>query len=204
MASTGTSGQTTGPLFESIKKDHRDIYKCHDMYKSAGNDLDAKERWARQLTWEVARHSIGEELVVYPLFEKHLGAKGKQMADGDRADHMEVKKMLYELEQLKPGQGKYDELVDTMMKTLHEHADSEETHDLPELEAVLKKQDSQEAAASFQRTKKFVPTRSHPSAPDQPPLETLAGLMAAPMDKLKDAFSKFPTDEMKQQSKSSY
>lgn len=41
--------------------------------------------------------------------------------------------------------------------------------------------------------------RPHPSAPNKPPFETLAGLMAAPIDKLKDAFSKFPTEEMKDQ-----
>lgn len=39
--------------------------------------------------------------------------------------------------------------------------------------------------------------RAHPSAPNHPPLETLAGFLAAPIDKLKDAFSKFPTEEMK-------
>ena len=38
---------------------------------------------------------------------------------------------------------------------------------------------------------------SHPSAPNKPPFETLAGLMAAPMDKLKDIFSKFPSDQEK-------
>lgn len=37
--------------------------------------------------------------------------------------------------------------------------------------------------------------------PNQPPLETLAGFLAAPLDKLKDMFAKFPTDEMKQEAK---
>jgi hypothetical protein len=31
-------------------------------------------------------------------------------------------------------------------------------------------------------------------APDRPPYETLAGFLAAPLDKLKDAFSKFPSE----------
>jgi hypothetical protein len=31
-------------------------------------------------TWELARHSIGEELVLYPLFEKTL-SDGVQMAN---------------------------------------------------------------------------------------------------------------------------
>jgi hypothetical protein len=38
---------------------------------------------------------------------------------------------------------------------------------------------------------------SHPHAPNKPPFETLTGFLVAPIDKLKDAFSKFPTEEMK-------
>lgn len=76
-------------------------------------------------------------------------------------------------------------------------------------------EDSASAAVSFKRTKKFAPTRyvisrstcrtfgltqrhrAHPGAPDKPPFETLAGLMAAPVDKLKDMFAQFPSQEEK-------
>ena len=59
------------------------------MYKKsyAANDADAAARWANQMRWEVARHAVGEELVVYPLMEKNMGAKGKQLADHDRKEH---------------------------------------------------------------------------------------------------------------------
>jgi hypothetical protein len=43
-----------------------------------------------------------------------------------------------------------------------------------------------------------VPSRSHPSAPDDGgPFETVAGLMAAPLDRLGDLFRKFPKKEHK-------
>lgn len=63
------------------------MYEYHENYKKATGDADAQARWARQLTWEIARHAVGEEIVVYPLMEKHLGAKGKELADHDRAEH---------------------------------------------------------------------------------------------------------------------
>ena len=47
---------------------------------------------------------------------------------------------------------------------------------------------------SFGRTKMFAPTKSHPSAPSKPPFETVAGLLAAPIDIIKDLFKKFPED----------
>ena len=60
------------------------------QYTTAQGDLDQQERWANEFRWELARHSAGEELVVYPSFEKYLGAEGKRMADEDRAEHQEV------------------------------------------------------------------------------------------------------------------
>ena len=65
------------------------MYLYHDEYRRArhAGDVAAQARWARQLTWEVARHAVGEEIVVYPLMEKHLGEKGRQLADHDREEH---------------------------------------------------------------------------------------------------------------------
>jgi hypothetical protein len=42
---------------------------------------------------------------------------------------------------------------------LKHHAESEESNDLPALEEALGPQQSMEVAKSFERTKKFVPTR---------------------------------------------
>ena len=63
---------------------------------------------------------------------------------------------------------------------------------MPQLEKSLSASDSESMAKSFGRTKMFVPTRSHPSAPARPPFETIAGLFAAPLDHLGDMLRKFP------------
>jgi hypothetical protein len=62
------------------------MYEYYDAYKSA-SDVDTKTRWANQLIWEVARHAVAEEIVVYPLMEKHLGQQGVELANGDRTEH---------------------------------------------------------------------------------------------------------------------
>ena len=41
------------------------MYEYYDKYKEA-TDADSKERWSNQRRWEVARHAVGEEIVVYP------------------------------------------------------------------------------------------------------------------------------------------
>ena len=63
------------------------MYGYHDNFKATVGDADAQQRWVNQLFWEVARHAAGEELIVYPLMEKHMGAEGKRRADHDRRDH---------------------------------------------------------------------------------------------------------------------
>jgi hypothetical protein len=66
------------------------MYEYYTMYKKAfaANDSDAAAKWANQLRWEVARHAVGEEIIVYPLMEEKLGAKGKELADHDREEHL--------------------------------------------------------------------------------------------------------------------
>lgn len=54
---------------------------------------------------------------------------------------------------------------------------------MPRLEEFLQPGESKALAAEFLRTTKIVPTRSHPLVPNQP-LETLAGLFVAPIDRL--------------------
>jgi len=65
------------------------MYEYYDQYKRARDrgDIDGQARWVHQLAWEIARHAVGEEIVVYPLMEQHLGADGKKLADHDRSEH---------------------------------------------------------------------------------------------------------------------
>ena len=134
------------------------MYEYYDKYKEA-TDADSKERWSNQLRWEVARHAVGEEIVVYPLMEQYLGSKGKELADEDRTQHQEVKELLYKLEGFIVGTDDHNDTLQRVMAHLRPHNDSEETNDLPPLEAALAEGASAEAAARFKRTKKFVPTR---------------------------------------------
>ena len=70
-----------------------------------------------------------------------------------------VKKQLYELESLTPGDDNHADLLKSIMGHLHEHNDSEEMNDLPLLEPALGKDGSLQAASKFTRTKQFVLTR---------------------------------------------
>lgn len=106
----------------------------------------------------------------------------------------QVKELLYKFQKLPPGDSEFQPTLDSLWSELGKHIEEEETHDLPALEKTLSEGDSQSMSKSFKRTKMFVPTRSHPAAPDKPPYETVAGMLATPMDKLGDMFRRFPME----------
>ncbi|KAK4642152.1 hypothetical protein QC761_512470 [Podospora bellae-mahoneyi] len=178
---------------DRIKHDHRELESYYNKIKSAKSE-DEKVRWQNQFVWELARHSIAEELVVYPAMEKHV-PDGLKLAEKDRSEHQIVKEKLYEFQQMEASDPSFIPAIDSLWETLGQHIKEEEQDDLPLLEKHIEEGDSQKMAASFDRTKHFVPTQSHPGAPDRPPYETVAGLMAAPIDKLMDMFKKFPSAE---------
>lgn len=77
-------------ISDAITKDHREIEQYYNEVINNPNDHDHQTRYGNQFVWELARHSVGEELVVYPAMEKYLGQKGKDMAESDRKEHAVV------------------------------------------------------------------------------------------------------------------
>ncbi len=75
-------------IVDAITHDHRELEEFYGNVLNA-TDNDTKVRWQNQFVWELARHSIAEEIVVYPAFEKYI-EDGKAMADEDRSQHNEV------------------------------------------------------------------------------------------------------------------
>jgi hemerythrin-like domain-containing protein len=194
---------------DRIKHDHQELQEFYNNIKNSKSQ-DDKVRWQNQFVWELARHSIAEEIVVYPAFEKHIEG-GLKMAEKDRSEHQQVhpppyyvpnpsnpishtqvKEMLYDFQSMSPSDPSFLPAIDSLWETLTQHIKEEERDDLPALEKAINADALDALARSFDRTKHFVPTRSHPSAPDRPPYETAVGMMTTPIDKLMDMFRKFP------------
>jgi len=107
---------------QRVINDHNDIRAAWDKVKALP-DSEA-EKWFNQLLWTIARHSAGEELVVYPLLEK-TGPIGMELAEKSRQDHLKTKVALSELDG-KPMSAMVRQKIDTMMNELMEHIQMEE------------------------------------------------------------------------------
>lgn len=84
------SPRRSGPrVIETITTDHRELEMYFNRIVSS-TDPTEQAGWQNQFTWELARHAVGEELVVYPALEKHL-RDGEELAEKDRREHQGVK-----------------------------------------------------------------------------------------------------------------
>jgi len=189
---TSALGLHGRPLTASIKKDHDELREYRQKYL-ATEDMTERNKWANLFRWELARHSVGEEIVWYPEIEKALGEDGKLMAAKDRAEHQQAKEDLAALENMTIENPDFEPLFKKLFTELTQHMEDEEQNDLPRFEEAVTDQDSERIATSFERMKEFVPTRAHPGAPSKPPFETVAGLLTMPIDKVRDMFNAFPT-----------
>jgi hemerythrin superfamily protein len=75
-------------ISEAITQDHQKLEYIYDTIIHS-EDEDEQTRFQNQFTWELARHAVAEELVVYPAIEKVV-PEGKEITDRDRREHSTV------------------------------------------------------------------------------------------------------------------
>lgn len=81
-------------IIDAVRKDHKELESyCNKIVTS--EDADEQTRFQNQFTWELARHSVGEELVVYPAMKKYL-----RDGEKDREQHRTVRRKLSFLKEL--------------------------------------------------------------------------------------------------------
>jgi len=181
---------------ERIKQDHREIFAWYDAYQATRADPKEAEKWKNQFVYEVARHSVSEEIVMYPALEKYA-LNGKALADEARKEHDQVKADLYlvDLHKVKDCED-YDKVIAKVAEELRVHIEKEEREDLPALMNSLPAGEAERMASSFERTKYLVPTHPHTAAPSTGGIgEQLMGLLVKPMDTIRDVLRTFPTKE---------
>jgi hypothetical protein len=173
-----------------IIEDHMEARSLLNKYNSS-IDHTEKLKWYKQFLWEICRHSIAEELILYPMMRDRL-ENGKIFADSDLEDHRKMKEDLAKLQHISPESSEFDIMVKQVWNELLLHMAKEE-EELKIFAAEVPLDLRVEAGRKFQNRKMIVPTRPHTMIPDSnPTLEAIFGLLVAPVDKFLDLFTKFP------------
>jgi hemerythrin-like domain-containing protein len=173
--------------------DHNEM-KDYFRELEAATDAKARREAADKLTAEVARHSVAEEMYLYPAARKIL-PNGDELIDEEIQEHAEVEELLKQWEGMDGDDPQFMSVYEQIRDGLLHHIDEEEEPKLfPEMQAALSQEEQEDLGAKITKAKKLAPTRPHPSAPDSPPGDIVLGVPTGIMDRIRDAMSGRSTD----------
>lgn len=153
--------------FKLLTKDHRKVSSLFRTFKGLGStDFESKKSIISDVTKELSMHASIEEQILYPQVRKVLG---DQLADHSLDEHLDVKKLLYQLENMAPQDNQYDSIVEKLESSVEEHVREEENEIFAKLRAEMGESEIEEMFDKLESAKKIAPTRPHPGAPNKPP-----------------------------------
>jgi hemerythrin-like domain-containing protein len=166
-------------------KDHEEI-KGYFRGLEGATDPKGRRDAADKLTAEVARHSVAEEMYLYPAARKAL-PDGDRLVDEELREHAEAEEVLERWEGMDGDDPEFMTVYGRIKDGLLHHIDEEEEPKLfPKLQAALSAEEQSELGEKIERAKRLAPTRPHPSAPDEPPMDKVVGPPTGLIDRVGD------------------
>ncbi|MEU6079410.1 hemerythrin domain-containing protein [Streptomyces sp. NPDC047108] len=174
-----------GDVIAELTTDHREVDEFFELIEKTAPGNSERKRLVDQLTIELVRHSVAEEMYLYPAVREHL-AGGDDIADREIADHSRVEELLKELEDRKADDKDFDRLVVKLKTEVTAHIQDEETNLFPQLRSACSASALEELGETIRKAKKVAPTRPHPTAPDTPPGNKLLAPGTGLVDRARD------------------
>ncbi|WP_380169542.1 hemerythrin domain-containing protein [Jannaschia sp. R86511] len=179
-------------VVDVLTADHHLMLETAAGIRAATSEADKREL-ADLLIAELVRHSVAEELWVYPAMRRHL-PDGDRAVDDDVAEHQELEVLLKRLEGVGPEDERFDVLVARLEGVLADHVRDEETDQFPQLRAAVPHEELVLMAERVEAVKQVAPTRAHPGAPNSALFHALAGPGVGLVDRLRDRLTGRPHD----------
>ncbi|MEU6406576.1 hemerythrin domain-containing protein [Streptomyces sp. NPDC046985] len=177
-----------GDVIQELTVDHREVEEMFAQIEALPNGDKRRKDLADQATIELVRHSVAEEMYLYPAVRRYL-PEGDAIADREIEDHAQAERTMKELEGLGADDPLFDQVVGRLMREIRSHLADEEQNLFPRLRQTATPDDLERLGERVRTAKKTAPTRPHPSMPDTPPANKLLGPGAGMVDRLRDALS---------------
>jgi hypothetical protein len=175
-------------VIEVLEHDHREVEEMFaelESLRGAATD-EAKERRkavTEQVTIELVRHSVAEEVLVYPEVDRKVSAEEAEHA---REEHAEAEETLQRLEKLDADDPAFDDELATLMAEIRHHIEDEEGEMFAHMRQVIDEDELRKLGARVEAFKKVAPTRPHPHVPNTALARTAAGPAASLFDRMRD------------------
>jgi len=156
-----------------------------ESLRGASTDEQKQRRkdLADQVTIELVRHSVAEEVLVYPQVEDKVSAEEVEHA---RKEHAEAEETLQRLEKLDADDPAFDDELATLMGEIRHHIEDEEGEMFAHMRRVMDPEELRKLGGRVEAFKKVAPTRPHPNVPNTALARTAAGPAASLFDRMRD------------------
>jgi hemerythrin superfamily protein len=175
-------------VIEVLVHDHREVEEMFgelERLRGATSDEDRQRRkdLADQVTIELVRHSVAEEVLVYPKVASKVSEEEVEHA---REEHAEAEETMARMEKLDADDPAFDDELATLMKEIRHHIEDEEGRMFADMRRVLDEDELRRLGSRVEAFKKVAPTRPHPNVPNAALPRALAGPAASLFDRMRD------------------
>jgi hemerythrin superfamily protein len=182
---TESTGDTD--VVDILTTDHHEVLDLIGETKGT-DDAGQKRDMADTIIAEIVRHSIAEEMFVYPAMRKHL-PNGDETVQHDIEEHQELEEALKALEGIGGDEAEFAPALTRVEELLRHHANDEETEQFPQLRANIPQDELVQLGKKVDAAKVAAPTRPHPGAPHSALFHKTLGPGVGMIDKLRDALT---------------
>jgi hemerythrin superfamily protein len=184
-------------VIEVLEHDHREVEEMFtelESLRGATTDEDKQRRkdLAEQVTIELVRHSVAEEVLVYPKVETQVS---KEEVEHAREEHAEAEETMSRLEKLDADDPGFDDELATLMKEIRHHIEDEEGQMFAHMREVIDEGELRTLGGRVEAFKKVAPTRPHPNVPNEALPRLAAGPAASLFDRMRDLATGRGTDD---------
>lgn len=178
------AGSGSANIIDILTADHKEMLA---LLGRIGSTSDAEERrdLADMVIAEVMRHSVAEEMYVYPVIEECV-PNGADDVEHDKQEHDEIVQVMKKLEDADGSDPSFTQSVRKLEELLRHHASDEEGNQFPKVRAHVPAEKLVDIGRKVEDAKKLAPTRPHPGAPHSELFHKTVGAGVGMIDRLQD------------------
>jgi hemerythrin superfamily protein len=176
-------------VVDILTTDHHEVLDL--IGQIPGADPGQRRDMAETVIAELMRHSVAEEMYVYPAMKDHL-PEGESRVQHDVEEHQQLVEVMKELEDVDSADPRFLQTLGRLEAVLRDHVSDEENDQFPLLRVHLTRDQLVEIGDKVETAKMAAPTRPHPSAPHSELFHKTLGPGVGLVDRLRDKLTGRP------------
>jgi hemerythrin superfamily protein len=172
----------TQGIIEALRHDHDEVREMFARLEAATGEQ--RRELFQQLLGELVRHEVAEEEILRPVSKRDAG---EAIANARIKEESRAEELLKDMEKIDPDSAEFTSKLAKLRRAVERHAEAEETKEFPRVAKKETAERLEHMGRAYEVAKMAAPTRPHPSAPNTPVANMLAGPFAAVIDRARDA-----------------